>query len=47
VSPLNTLQRGYAIVFKAGKILHNAALAQMGDQLQVKLAQGELVCRVE
>lgn len=47
ISPLNTLKRGYAIAFKDGKILHDAADAVGGDRVQVRLAKGELQCRVD
>jgi exodeoxyribonuclease VII large subunit len=47
ISPLNTLKRGYAIAFKDGKILQDAADAVGGDTIQVKLAKGELQCKVD
>jgi exodeoxyribonuclease VII large subunit len=48
VSPLNTLERGYAIATDAeGNILRSSKNVQTGDTLHTRLAQGELVCRVE
>ena len=48
VSPLATLERGYAIATGAdGTALTNAKQAKPGDAINVKLAQGELDCRVE
>jgi exodeoxyribonuclease VII large subunit len=48
VSPLNTLERGYAIATDAnGKILRSSAEVKTGATLHARLAQGELVCRVE
>jgi exodeoxyribonuclease VII large subunit len=44
VSPLATLDRGYAILFdaKSGKVLRSAAAATPGQSLLGKLADGEL-----
>ncbi len=47
VSPLNTLQRGYAIVKKNGKILQNASQVKLGDAIDVRLAEGELSAIVQ
>jgi exodeoxyribonuclease VII large subunit len=48
VSPLATLQRGYAIVVGAdGRILRDAAEAAPGSILEARLAQGTLRARVE
>lgn len=48
LSPQNTLQRGYAIVYQHPHgILHQATEANPGSQLQVQLAQGSLQVRVE
>ncbi len=49
VSPLATLQRGYAIARKLpGKeILRDAATLKTGDEVELRLARGRLECRVE
>jgi len=48
VSPLATLERGYAIATDArGKTLTDAKQAKTGDRVKLKLAKGELGCRVE
>lgn len=48
VSPLATLDRGYAIVTTAdGQVLHNAQQVQRGDQVTARLAQGRLRCTVD
>lgn len=48
VSPLATLQRGYAIVSNAqGEVLREASRAQTGDTVRARLAQGQLICTVE
>lgn len=47
ISPLATLERGYAIVFSAdGRVLRRAADARPGDRLQARLADGSLRLRV-
>ena len=47
VSPLATLDRGYAIVLDAdGKALTDAASVREGDTIQARLARGELVASV-
>ncbi len=47
VSPLATLQRGYAIVLdQQGQIIRRARALQADDEVQVRLAEGELRCRV-
>ncbi len=47
VSPLNTLQRGYAIVQNpAGDVVRRADQLAAGDAVHIKLAEGELDCRV-
>ena len=47
VSPLATLDRGYAIVLDAdGKAMTDAARAQTGDEILARLARGELVAKV-
>jgi exodeoxyribonuclease VII large subunit len=48
VSPLATLQRGYAIVVAAdGRILRNAADAAPGSLIEARLAQGSVHAKVE
>jgi exodeoxyribonuclease VII large subunit len=47
VSPLNTLQRGYAIVMRNGKIVDDAGEIRVGDKVRTRLAKGELDCAVE
>ena len=47
VSPLATLERGYAILLDAeGRVLRRAADACAGDRLQARLADGSLRLRV-
>ncbi len=47
VNPLNTLNRGYAIIRKNDKILCNANDLAAGDEVTAQLAQARLQCRVE
>lgn len=48
VSPLATLQRGYAIVTNAsGSVLTSATGIAAGDQIHARLAKGALTARVE
>lgn len=48
VSPLNTLDRGYAIVRdSAGNVIRDSQQAPKGTELSVKLAKGELKARSE
>ncbi len=49
VSPLATLERGYAIVTRDrdGRILRDAAEAAPGEAVTARLARGRLRCRVE
>jgi exodeoxyribonuclease VII large subunit len=49
VSPLATLNRGYAIVktYPAGEILRRADTVTKGDQVQAQLGQGQLICTVD
>ena len=47
VSPLATLDRGYAIVLDAdGKAMTDAATASSGDEVRARLAKGELIAKV-
>jgi len=48
VSPLATLDRGYAIVTDAdGAVLRRAADTRAGAEIEARLAEGRLHCRVE
>lgn len=48
VSPLNTLQRGYAIVSDTDNhVLRDADDVEVGAQVRARLARGELFCKVE
>ena len=42
LSPLQTLERGYAIVQRDGKVVKSAEDAPVGSKLKVRLAQGEI-----
>ena len=47
VSPLATLERGYAIVLnEAGTAMTDAATANTGDEIRARLSKGQLVARV-
>lgn len=49
LSPLRTLERGYAIVFaeRTGKAVYDAATLAVGDRLQVRFARGRAVATVD
>lgn len=47
VSPLNTLQRGYAIVTKDKKIVQDTKQIRVGDKIEARLKEGKLDCIVE
>jgi exodeoxyribonuclease VII large subunit len=49
ISPLATLQRGYAIVSRLPerRILRQAAAVKAGDRIEAQLANGTLVCTVD
>ncbi len=47
LSPLKVLGRGYAIPYKNGEVLASVQGAQAGDQLTIRLCDGELACTVE
>jgi len=48
LSPLATLQRGYAIATtKDQHVLRSANEVKPGDEIQVRLMQGSILCRVE
>lgn len=46
LSPLATLNRGYAIASTHGKVIHDAASVEVSDQLTVRLAKGTLDCKI-
>lgn len=46
VSPLATLDRGYAIATKNNKIVFSSEKVTIGDSINVRLAKGSLVCQV-
>ena len=48
LSPLATLERGYSISRKVdGAVLTSAEQVSIGDKVEIQLADGHLVCRVE
>jgi exodeoxyribonuclease VII large subunit len=47
LSPLKVLGRGYAIAYKEGVPLHEAAKAGIGSELEVMLHKGKIYCKVE
>jgi exodeoxyribonuclease VII large subunit len=48
LSPLNILERGYAIVFDAaGKVIKDAAQVAVGDEISVRLARGTITADVK
>jgi exodeoxyribonuclease VII large subunit len=48
LSPLNILERGYALVFDAqGKLVKDAAQVQRGDEIRVRVAKGEIDATVK
>lgn len=46
VSPLATLDRGYAIASKNHKVLLTIQQVQIGDTIEVRLAKGNLACEI-
>lgn len=46
VSPLATLDRGYAIATKNQHVVFNTGQIAVGDSIQVRLAKGSLACEV-
>lgn len=46
ISPLNTLQRGYAIVTHDQKILQDAHQVKVGDHIEAKLNKGSIECQI-
>ncbi len=48
LSPLAVLERGYSIVWsRGGQVVRSAEQVEIGDVLQVRLARGGLIARVE
>jgi exodeoxyribonuclease VII large subunit len=49
LSPLSVLGRGYAVCWNETRtaIIRSASAVRTGDRVHVRLAQGELGCRVE
>jgi exodeoxyribonuclease VII large subunit len=48
VSPLNTLERGYAIVTDANQqVIRDSNNVKAGDRVRARLASGELLCTVD
>ena len=48
ISPLATLERGYAIVTKPdNQVLHEAGSVKAGEQVEARLARGRLLCTVD
>ena len=48
LSPLNVLARGYSLTLTdKGKLLRSAADVNVGDSLLTRLAEGEIISRVE
>ncbi len=49
ISPLATLDRGYAIVTRSadGHVVHRASSVTPGEQVTARLAQGRLLCTVD
>ncbi|HVA38461.1 MAG TPA: exodeoxyribonuclease VII large subunit [Candidatus Dormibacteraeota bacterium] len=47
LDPEAVLQRGYALVTSAGKVVRDAAAVPVGDLVEARLARGTLVARVE
>ena len=46
MSPLKTLERGYAIVQRDGKVVKSAGDAPVGSEVKIRLAEGELSAEV-
>ncbi len=47
VSPLNTLDRGYAILTRESHVISDVMTVEPGDRIEARLAHGQLQCRVE
>ncbi|PUT42854.1 exodeoxyribonuclease VII large subunit [Legionella taurinensis] len=46
VSPLATLERGYAIATHQGRVVFSSGDVSSGDELTLRLSQGSLICQV-
>ncbi|WP_454781201.1 exodeoxyribonuclease VII large subunit [Legionella sp. WA2022007384] len=46
VSPLATLDRGYAIATKENKVLFSSQQVTIGETIDIRLAQGNLTCEI-
>ena len=46
VSPLATLARGYAVVTREQTLIRSAQQVSSGDNIQIRLAEGQIVCNV-
>lgn len=47
VSPLATLDRGYALVMYKGRSLLNSSKVAIGEEVNIKLSEGKLLCEVK
>lgn len=47
LSPLKVLGRGYALAYKENVLLKDASHANVGDEIELRLEKGKLLCRVE
>jgi len=49
ISPLATLDRGYAIVTRQADdhVLHEASAVKEGEHIEARLAKGRLLCTVD
>lgn len=46
VSPLATLERGYALVMREDQVIADSSILEQGDKLNVRLAKGQFLCQV-
>lgn len=46
LNPLTLLSRGYSIVFKDGKVVQKASALKTGEEIEVRLGEGEVWSRV-
>ena len=46
LSPLKTLAKGYALVSSGGKIINSVASLSVGDEIDLKLNDGDLICNI-
>jgi exodeoxyribonuclease VII large subunit len=47
LSPLATLQRGFSITMKGRHVIKKANEVKVGDEIQVRLMEGALECKVD